>query len=377
MHIPGWWKRGVAVLGIAVVVGVLALLGDGAASEREPADSGAVTPLAAAESGAVRTVNVVIDTVRPEAFSDVIRVTGAAAALRDVTVAAEESGVIREVFVEKGARVAAGQPIAKIDDRLIRAQFDEAMANAALAQETYERQKRLWEEEQIGSEMTYLQAKYRAETAAASARVLGARLDRTLVRAPIAGILDARAIEVGSMVAPGAPIGRVIAVDRVKVQAGVPERFATDIDEGDVARISFDVLDDQDFEGEVGFVGSALNTENRTIPIEVVVPNPGLRIKPGMVATIALARRQVDSALVVPQPAVLRTENGYRLYVVRERNGRLVAEARAVQLGALQDGRVEILSGLRAGDRVITVGQAQVTDGDALNVIAPGPEALP
>ena len=150
--------------------------------------------------------NVEVVTVALENFEDQLGITGSVEAERDVTVAAEESGVIRELYVDKGQRVRAGQAIAKIDDRVLRAQYDQAMSEAALARETWDRQKRLWEEDRIGSEMNYLRSRYGAETAEANARVIAARLERTVVRAPITGVLDSRLVEIGSMVAPGAPV---------------------------------------------------------------------------------------------------------------------------------------------------------------------------
>lgn len=366
LRVPGWWKRGLALVGAVVVIAVVVFFSDGAADDGTVNDEPAATEPARAS----RTLNVMVDTVAPESFTDVITVTGAALAMQDVTVSAEESGVVRALYVEKGRTVQAGQPIAKIDDRLLRAQYEEARANAELARETFERQKRLWEDEKIGSEMAFLQARYRAETAAASARVLAARLERTIVRSPITGVLDDRMVEVGSMVSPGAPIGQVLAVQQVKVTAGVPERYASDVDEGDAVSITFPVLDDRTFDGKVGFVGSALNAQNRTITLEVTVPNPGRLIKPGMVANVSLARLERDSALVVPQQAVVRTEDGYQVYLATRAQDRVIAEARPVQLGATDGGRVEIIAGLSAGDVVIVVGQNQVTPGDVLNIVS-------
>ena len=101
-----------------------------------------------------RVVNVEVVTVEPRAFTEYIAVTGVLEAERDVAVAAEESGVIRELYVDKGARVQAGQAIARIDDRVLRAPHDQAQSEAELAQETYDRQRRLWEEERIGTEIS-------------------------------------------------------------------------------------------------------------------------------------------------------------------------------------------------------------------------------
>jgi membrane fusion protein, multidrug efflux system len=318
---------------------------------------------------APRVVNVEVLAVQPEPFEDLISITGTVEAERDVTVAAEESGVIREVFVEKGRSVRAGQAIARIDDRVLRAQYDQARSEAALARETFERQRRLWEDERIGSEMNYLRARYGAETAEASVRMLAARLDRTVVRAPISGMLDARMVEIGSMVGPGTPIARIIDVDTLKVTGGVPERYAGEIRGGADATITFETMSGVEFSGRCRFVGASVNEHNRTFPVEVAIPNAGGMLKPGMVARVKLARGRTEQALIVPREAVLRAEHGYIVYTVVEQDGRRMAQATPVTPGAGAGNRVVIDAGLMAGDRVVIVGQHQVAAGDLVQVV--------
>jgi membrane fusion protein, multidrug efflux system len=323
----------------------------------------------AAEAAPARVISVEVEAAQPSAFTDFVRVVGSVGANRDVVVSAEESGIVRQLFVDKGAFVRAGQPIARIDDAVLRAQMERAEAQARLADETWERQRRLWEEDKIGSEMNYLNAKYGAQTARASANELKARLDRTVVRAPIAGVLDMRLVEVGTMVAPGAPVARVVDAATVKITGGVPERYAADIVRGAEMRVSFDGMAGAEYTGKVQYVGATLNEQNRTFPIEVAVPNRTGVIRPGMVANLQVARRAVGEAILVPQNAVLRRENGYVAFVAVERDGRTVAELRDVIPGASEAGRVVIEQGLNAGDRVIVVGQQQVSSGDVLRVV--------
>lgn len=315
-----------------------------------------------------RVIAVEVEEARPAPFTDFVRIVGSVAASRDVTVSAEEGGVVRQLFVEKGAAVRAGQPIARVDDGVLRAQLDQAAATARLAAETWERQQRLWEVEKVGSEMAYLQARYNALTAEAGARVLRERLARTVVRAPIGGVLDDRFVEVGSMVAPGAPVARVVDASTVKVTGGVPERYAADVARGAEMRVGFDGLGVEHV-GRVSFVGATLNESNRTFPIEVRVPNPDRALRPGMAANLAVARGTGGEALLVPRSAVLRRESGYVVYVAVDRDGQTVAEARDVTPGASQGSRLVIDGGLEAGERVVVVGQQQVSNGDRLRIV--------
>ncbi len=344
---------------LALAVGI-ALAGCGGA------EAGAEGP---SPEEAVRVVNVEVREIATGSFADRINLTGVVLANRDVRVAAEESGVIREILEEKGSSVAAGEALARIDDAILRAQVEQARAAADLASQTWERRKRLWEESQVGSEIAYLEAKFAAEQTAASLRALEERLARTLVRAPFDGVLESRMIEVGSMVSPGQVVARVVDLDPVKIVAGVPERYAADVKVGARAVVTFDMFPGETFSAAIRYVGSTVDPQSRTFPIEVVMPNPRGVVKPEMVSNLAVARRELDSAVVVPRDALVRVEDGYAVFVTAEREGATVAEVRPVELGPSQRDMVVVESGLRPGDRIIVVGQKIVADGDRVNVV--------
>ncbi len=360
------WSGRRAAVGTAAAVLTIGLAGCGTS---ESGEAQAEQPNVADTTGA-RIVNVEVEHVAPSGFVDYIRITGEVEALYDVTVSAEESGSIVRFLAEKGARVRRGQVIAKIDDALLSASVREAAALADVAREQYERQRRLWEEEGIGSEIAYLQA--RSSSAAADARVetLQARLARTEIKAPVAGIFDEKFVELGEMVAPGTPVARVISVGQVKITGGVPERFALFVHRGDSARVTLDPLGEREFFGTIEFVGTSVESRSRTFPIEIVLDNPGSLIKPRMVANVQVERERLADVVVVPQQVIVRTETGYQVFVVANRNGHPVAEARPVTLGPSFENRVVITAGLESGDRLITVGGRLVDDGSFVRVVS-------
>lgn len=320
----------------------------------------------------VRTVTVEVMAVEPSSFTHFIRVVGTVEAERDVMVAAEEGGVVEALVAEKGEAVRPGQTLLRLNDDVLGAQLEQAASQAALAEETWQRQKGLWEEDSVGTEMAYLQAKYNARTAKAQARVLDERMKRTVVRAPVEGLLDDRLVEVGTMVGPGTLVARILDVDTVKVVGGVPERYAAEIERGAEVSVSVDALGGRSYTGSIDFVGSAVDGGSRTFQVEVVVPNPGLGIKPGMVADVRIARRTIEDAMAVPRHAVLRRETGYVVFVARPVDGGWRAEVRPVVPGASRGELVVIEEGLEPGDRVITVGQQRVAEGDALAITGAG-----
>jgi RND family efflux transporter MFP subunit len=322
----------------------------------------------------VRVVNVETETLSKQQFVEEIRLTSVAMANQDVYVAAEESGVIREIYADRGSRVGEGDSIAKIDDRVLTAQVTQARAAAELAAQTWERRRRLWEDDRVGSEIAYLEARFQAEQAAAMLEGLEERLARTVIRAPFAGVLDERLVDVGAMVNPGTPVGRLVDLDPIKVFAGVPERYATDVRVGDQATLDFEMIDGAPYNARIRYVGSTVNTENRTFPIEVSLPNPNGVVKPQMVANMAVTRETVAEAIVVPQDALIRMENGYVVYVAVERNGATVAEVREVVLGPTRRNLVVIEDGVHDGERLIVVGHKEVEDGDRIRIVGEGAE---
>jgi RND family efflux transporter MFP subunit len=335
-----------------------------------PADGVEAQDQADSTAGA-RVVNVRVTPVEPSNFVDYIRITGQIEALHDVTVSAQEAGVIAEFFAEKGGSLNAGQPVAKIDDRLLVAQVDEARALSELADEQFERQRRLWEGERIGSEIAYLQAKSAAVAAAARLASLEERLARTVIRAPVDGVFDEKFVEAGEMVSPGTPVARFLSIRQVKVTGGVPERFAPSVRRGEIARVHLDVMQGREFTGRITFVGSSVDQRSRTVPIEILLSNPGV-LKPHMVANVQVPRARLENVIVVPQEAVIRTEDGYQVFVAAESSGRLIAEARPVRLGPSYENRVVVDSGLAVGDALITLGHRQVERGSRIRVVPGG-----
>ena len=333
------------------------------------ADSGGET---SSQEEFIRVINVEVVTLETAPFVEEMRLTAVAVANQDVILAAEESGVIRALYADRGAHVTPGDEIAKIDDGVLSAQVDQARAAAELAAQMWERRRRLWEQDEVGSEIAYLEARYAAEQTGASLAALEERLARTVIRAPFGGVLEDRFVDVGAMVSPGEPVARLVDLDPVKVFAGVPERYATDVAVGASAIMTFDALGEGVYQAPILYVGSTVDPQNRTFPIEVELPNPNGAIKPQMVANMGVTRREVESAVVVPQDALVRVEDGYILYIVVGGLDGQVAEARAVELGPTRRNLVVIEKGVTGGEQLVVVGQRSLAHGDRVNVVESG-----
>ena len=331
-------------------------------------EAGAPDGADVADEIGARIVNVEVTPVAMGEFTGFIRVTGEVEALNDITIAAEETGRIVRFMARKGQRVGQGQEIAKLEDSFLAAQVGEARAAAQLAQEEWERQRQLWEEDSVGTELMYLQRKYQAEIATARLDQLTSRLERTVIRSPVDGVFDDNFLELGEMAVSGAPVVRVVSTDRVKVIAGVPERYARSVQRGDSVLVTFDIFPEREFSGRVNYVGASVEQSSRTFPIEILLNNPEGIMKPAMVANVRVQRERLSDVLVVPQHVVLRSADGYKVFVVTADN-RPVAKARSVVLGPTSGNAVIIESGLDVGDLLVTVGQQLVDDGTRVRVV--------
>ena len=342
----------------AASAAVLALWGCGD-GEGEPKAAGT----------ARRIINVEVETLAVRSFTDVIRLTGVVLADREVTLAAEESGTVVQILADKGESVSRGQPLIELNDELLRVQRSEAEAQAVLAAEIWRRKKRLYEEERIGTEGEYLEARYTADQTRARLNLIEARLRRTVVRAPFDGLLDRRLVDVGSVVSPGQAVAHILDLEPLKVATGVPERYAADVGVGTRAVVAFEALADT-CAAILTYVGAAVDGGHRTFPVELALERPVASAKPAMVAEVHLVRRVYPQVLVVPRQALVRTEDGFSAFVAIDGEAGPLAEVRPVTLGASGGDQVVVTSGLLPADRLIVVGQQQVANGDRLSIVS-------
>lgn len=314
-------------------------------------------------------------TLTPAAFDDRIEATGNLEADRDATLSARAGGTL-ESIARLGSNVRKGEVVARIDPgipatgvRQAQAAKIAAQASLRLAEQNYNRQKPLFEQGVISAlEFQSIEAQLeqaRAQLAQAEANLAQAReaLSNTRILAPFAGVVDARFVDEGEQVSPGAPVVRVLDASTLIVKAGLPERYAADIEEGAEVDVMLPAYGLEPRTGRVRFVATAIDPRSRTFDIEVALDNPKGRLKPEMVAKVVVTRERLDDALVVPEAAVLRDETGLHVFTVVERGGRTVAERRPVDVVGRAGGRV-VVEGLEAGERVVVLGQTKLIDGD-------------
>lgn len=307
----------------------------------------------------VQPVNIAVREITPASMIDAVRISGSVKAFEDVMMSPEEGGIVKEWVKKKGERVKKGDLIVTLRDEVIKAGYDAAQAQYKMAELNVDKQKSVYDQQGI-SELQYTNMLYGRDAAKANADLMKARWERTQLRSPIDGVVDNTMPNVGEMAPPGMPIARIVNTSSIKIQAEVPELYSGTINTGMPASVTFDAVPDLTLEGNVSFVGTTVSAANRTLTIEIVLPNPNRRIKPEMVAKVELIRARKTNAILVSENLVqLVDRDRYVLYV--ERDGK--AEERRVEIGGRQGNLMEILSGVTFGERLIVSGTQNLING--------------
>uniref|UniRef100_UPI003F71CFD9 efflux RND transporter periplasmic adaptor subunit n=1 Tax=Dyadobacter sp. TaxID=1914288 RepID=UPI003F71CFD9 len=222
----------------------------------------------------------------------------------------------------------------------------------------------LWDQK-IGTELQYLQAKNNKESLERRMSTLNAQLSQTNIVSPMAGVVDMVNVKVGEMASPGMGVVRIVNLSNLKVSAKVSDTYAASVKKGDEVIVKFPDLD-KEFKAKVSFVSTAVDPLSRTFTIEANLPSDK-SIKPNMMANVQINDATSKNALIVDQNFVQSTEKGNIVYVATTEGNKKVAKAREVKTGLSYNGKIEILSGLSAGDQLITLGYQEVSDGQPIS----------
>ncbi len=305
-----------------------------------------------------------------EPFEHYLSLQGSIKTLQNVMVYPEMPGILKSITVKKGQRVKKNDLMARLDDGGLAAQFEQAKSQLALAKTVFERQERLWNQA-IGSEIQYLQAKTNFESSKSAVTAFETQLEKSFVRAPFEGVVDEVYKEPGVYVSPGpgAELFRVLNLDEVFVEVDVPESHVATVAKGTKAIVHLDALTTQ-IEAKVSERSNVINPSNRSFKIEVALPNKEGAIKPNLTATVQLNDYSKEDAIMVLQSIVSENADGQQYcFVLRQEGDIYFAERRIVQTGKTQGDFIELLSGIEAGELLITEGAKKVTDGQQVQFI--------
>ena len=293
----------------------------------------------------------------PAPWSDELRAIGTASARESVTLTAKVSETVQDVRFDSGQAVRAGQVLVTLSQRAQAAGLEEAAASYREAQSSYERLRVLGEKQLVSASQLDAQ---RAARDAAKGRldIIRAAAGDRVITAPFDGVLGLRQVSPGSLVTPGTVITTVDDVSTIKLDFSVPESQLATLAVGRALQATSDAFPGETFEGTITSVGSRVDPASRALSARAEIPNPDAKLRPGMLlrVTLALPARQ---ALQVPELSLQQV--GQQAFVFRASGDKV--EQVPVRIGARRPGWVELLDGVKAGDRVVVEGIVKLKPG--------------
>lgn len=302
------------------------------------------------------------DTVTRADMSAYVETYARLEAERQVSVLARTTGLVKALTGEEGDKVRQGQALIQLDKeelnlnlRQVQAAFDEAKSN-------YERIEVLHKQRMV-SQTEYESTRLRFANAKLSLEEAELNLTYTDITAPISGVITQRLIEIGDLVRGNQEVFVIADLDPLLVRIFVPERRMYQLHAGQEATIAVEALPEHSFSGRIRMISPEVDPESGTVKVTLEVAADGL-LKPGMFATVRIITERRPQTLVVPKKALILETDDDDVFIIEENKVRRVA----VELGFVEGDKVEVVSGLKEGDLVVTIGHEGLKDGAAVRV---------
>jgi membrane fusion protein (multidrug efflux system) len=316
-------------------------------------------------------------------MADALTLTAVIEPERVVTVAAEVAGRIecygqrlhdmdfRGRRLARGSTIAEGEPIERgeplvcLNQELAQAQYDRALAQFEYDEREYQRVSDLYERGATSKTELDDAGTNRAISRAALEEA-ARQLERTTIVAPASGILNRLPMEIGEYATPGSAVAEIVAIDRVKVVAAVPERDVHHLSVGDPVEIIVRNATERALTGRITYISALADEGTRTTRVEITVDNRDHALRSGQIVRVRLTRRVLHDVIMIPLAAVIPLEEGRVVYLAHEGQ----AERRAVELGFIRGRDVQVLSGLAVGEQLIVAGHRYAGPGQAVRITA-------
>jgi multidrug efflux system membrane fusion protein len=325
--------------------------------------------------------SVSISEARSEVIPNLLTAVGDLAAVHQVNVTSDVSGRITDIMFTAGSSVKAGSPLVQLFDGPDQGDLASFKAQATVAQLSLDRAKQL-ASRQFGPQATVDSAQAAFDQANAGIAKTEAIISQKLVRAPFDGELGVRHVEVGQFLTAGTQIVTLTDLSQLYANFTVTEKDSAALKVGQTVRVAVDAYPGRTFEGKINAIEPQIATETRNIRVQATLDNPEHILKPGMFATTTVVLPDKPPVVTVPETAVDYTLYGDSVFLITEKqeaDGKtsLTAVRTFVRTGNRVDGRAEILSGLKPGDRVVAVGQLKLQSGAAVAISTDGPPPIP
>jgi RND family efflux transporter MFP subunit len=309
----------------------------------------------------VKATPVSVIEVKPVVFNAFIEVQSQITGDANVIATAKTPGTVNNVLVQAGQRVSQGQVLATLDGSIVDRQIETLIPTLNLQKQVYEKQQNLWKEN-IGTEVQLLSAKTQYESTQKQIAALQSQRDLYRVVSPISGVVDAVNVKVGDMAQPGNPMTgiRVVSYDKLKAEANLGENYLGKVKQGDPVTLVFPDLGDS-VKTRISYVAKSIDPMSRSFVVQIRLGN-NQKLHPNMSAIMKIANYESREALVIPVSVIQKTSEGNMVYIADGNVAKLVP----VTIGRNSNGMVEVMSGLKAGDKVVVAGYQDLDAGEAI-----------
>jgi membrane fusion protein (multidrug efflux system) len=325
------------------------------------------------------------EAAKVERWPPYVKAIGTVEAVNGIDVAAKTSGVVRKFFFESGEEVEAGEPLIQLDDDAEQADLRNLQASLKNAEQELQRNRKL-AEEGIAPQRELQAAEARRNELLAQIDKVKAIIQDKSVKAPWAGRLGIRKVDVGSFIQAGQALVWLQTIDPVYVDFTIPEDEYARIKPGQVVETTYRAYPGEIFKGTVDVIDAKVDEATRTIEVRAVVPNADKKIAAGMFADVKTITGEPEPVLTVPETAVTYSLYGDSVYVIMPAKAApapsatdnvsaqqpaepaLQVERRFVRSGEVRDARISIVQGLKEGEQVVTVGQLKLRPGTNVRI---------
>lgn len=306
-------------------------------------------------------------TATTEQWQPTLDAVGSLVAAQGVSVNNEVAGHVSRILFDSGQRVEEGEALVQLEDSSDRAELDGLVAERHLAELQFERTKTLFQKSTV-SRADYDEAHAKLESAQARVVAKQALIRKKTVRAPFSGQLGIRQVNLGQYLPPGSEIVLLQQVDPIYADYSLPERFYDQVSPDQKIELTVQAYPDRVFSGRIAALNPGIDPGTRSIRIRARLENPENLLRPGMFASINTLLPQRRDVLTVPRTAVTYNPYGDAVFVIVEQDKQLVVENRTIETGDVRGERIEVVEGLKPGDRVVSAGQVKLRNGQAVEI---------
>ncbi|MCE7057274.1 efflux RND transporter periplasmic adaptor subunit [Algoriphagus sp. AGSA1] len=314
-----------------------------------------------AGSGTPADLSVRVVKLKRETLRNQLSMTGTILPNESVDLRSEISGLVTKIAFKEGEYVTKGTPLVYLNDDELQAQYQRLEYTQKLFESQENRQKQLLAREAISQE-EYDIVLNQYNTTLSDLKLVEAQLSKTVIRAPFNGILGLRQISEGSVIGTADVIANFVNIDPIKIEFSIPERYASMVSVGSSIYFTNESSPDE-VVGKVYAFEPQIDAATRTLKLRAESPNKDRKYLPGMFVRIRFVLGETEDALMVPSESVVPELQGYKVFIVGAENK---AEERSVEIGTRTDTHVQIISGLKEGDLVLTTGVLQASTGTPL-----------